>query len=232
MLCEELLVIEEEGNAGGMLDIINLTNGVEVTHQMCLVRCLCSPICPGISGSVTHSAGGAVSTCSYSVSDDGFTALVMLLPGVNHIVAQYATHVVTRQVVFTPPQQEKFVRLIYVTAFDEEKFQGPAGMDRSVNAAVRRIQTGVLALQTFMAESLHEEGLDRKTFKLELTPKGLPKGHMRIFHGGSEIFLKVKTRVLVGETTASNLYIPAQVVSRIIGGMCRLLTSTEGLFRE
>ncbi|KAA0203763.1 hypothetical protein HAZT_HAZT003514 [Hyalella azteca] len=161
-----------------MLDIINLANGAEVVQQMCLVRCLCSPICPGISGSVTHSAGGAVSTCSYSVGDDGFTALVMLQPGVNHIVAQYGTHMATRQIVFSPIQIERFVRLIYVTSFDEDKFQGPKDMDRSANAAVRRIQTGVLALQTFLAESLQEEGLGRKTFKLELTPKGLPKVHV------------------------------------------------------
>ena len=48
-------------------------------------------------------------------------------------------------------------------------------MDRSANAAVKRIQAGVLAMQTFLAESLHEQGLDRKTFRLELTTKGLPK---------------------------------------------------------
>lgn len=48
-------------------------------------------------------------------------------------------------------------------------------MDRSVNAAVRRIQTGALALQTYLAESLYEEALPRKTFRLELTPKGDPK---------------------------------------------------------
>lgn len=51
-------------------------------------------------------------------------------------------------------------------------------MDCSPNTAVRKIQTGVLTLQTFVAETLAAEGLGRRTFRFELDTKGNPIVHV------------------------------------------------------
>ena len=53
--------------------------------------------------------------------------------------------------------------------------QGPKGSKRGTLAATRRIQVGALVLQTFLSESLREEALSRKTFRLELNEQGLPE---------------------------------------------------------
>ena len=105
------------------MDIVNLVDGAKVPNQLCLVRCLCVGACPGLSATVTHESGGVISTTATPVSEGGFTALVPLKPGNNHIVAHYGSHSVTRQLLYEPPQGEKFVRLIYVTCLNEEQFQ-------------------------------------------------------------------------------------------------------------
>lgn len=82
------------------------------------------------------------------------------------------------QIIHKPLDIPRYIRLVYITCANEEKFQGPKDMDCSPNTAVRKIQTGVLTLQAFVAETLAAEGLGRRTFRFELDTKGNPIVHV------------------------------------------------------
>ena len=106
------------------MDIINLPDGTVVPNQLCLVRCLCTNTFSGLTATLTHEAGGTISTKSVLVRDGGFSEMVHLQPGNNHIVAHCGNHSVTRQIKYQiPAEMTKFVRIIYVTCLNEDQFQ-------------------------------------------------------------------------------------------------------------
>lgn len=82
------------------------------------------------------------------------------------------------RVVYSPPSAPKFaVRFYYQKSSDAtdsaQGFDAPHGVDTSDAAAVARIQTAALLMQTATAEMMHAAGLGRRSFALELKD-GLP----------------------------------------------------------
>ncbi|KAK3874151.1 hypothetical protein Pcinc_020882 [Petrolisthes cinctipes] len=160
-----------------MLEVTNIKNGEVIPHQLCLLRVTGAQqeaTCAAIHNQSDNSRNGAL----WKIYQGGFNALIPLIEGKNELRIICGTEEATIQVTFKPINNPRFIRLVYITCMNEEKFQGPKDMERSPNTAVRKIQTGALVLQTFTAETLAAEGLGRRTFRYELDTEGNPIVHV------------------------------------------------------
>ncbi|XP_053652519.2 uncharacterized protein [Cherax quadricarinatus] len=160
-----------------MLEVTNLRNGEVLPHRLCLLRVVGTQpeaTCAAIHNQSDNSRNGAL----WKIHHGGFNALVPLVKGTNDLRIICGTEETTIQVVYKPLDIPRFIRLVYITCMNEDKFQGPKEMERSPNTAVRKIQTGALVLQAFVAETLAAEGLGRRTFRFELDTEGNPIVHV------------------------------------------------------
>ena len=159
-----------------MLEIVNLKDGDVVPHCVCLVRVCGAEIdsCRGTIYNETEDNGNVI-TCH--VNQGEFNSFVLLIEGHNELRIACGNEEIVLNIIFKPLTNQRFVRLVYVTLLNEDKFQGPFDMNCSPSEAIKRIQTGAMVLQTFMAESLASEGLERKTFNLEMDLDDRPKVH-------------------------------------------------------
>nr|XP_027217231.1 putative zinc metalloproteinase YIL108W [Penaeus vannamei] len=160
-----------------MLEVINLRDGEILPHPLCLLRVVGAQeesTCAAIHNQSDDSRNGKL----WKIHQGGFNALVPLVAGKNALRIICGTEELTIQVDYKPQQIPRFIRLVYITCLNEEKFQGPKDMERSPNTAVRKIRTGALVLQTFIAETLAAEGLGRRTVRYELDTEGNPIVHV------------------------------------------------------
>ena len=160
-----------------MLELVNLKDGDIVPHSLCLLR-ITGGANDASEGSLYNETENNGNIIECDAQNGEFNALVTLIEGKNFLRIKCGDDEIVRCIIYKPSFNERFVRIVYITLLNEENFQGPKGMDCSPNEAIKRIQSGVLTLQTFMSESLASEGLGRKTFNLELDTKGLPKVHV------------------------------------------------------
>lgn len=160
-----------------MLEVTNVQNGEVLPHQLCLLRVVGAQkeaTCAAIHNQNDDTSNGAL----WKIHDGGFNALVPLVKGKNDLRIICGTEETTVQLTYKPLDIPRFIRLVYITCLNEDKFQGPKDTERSPNTAVRKIQTGALVLQTFVAETLAAEGLGRRTFCYELDTEGNPIVHV------------------------------------------------------
>ena len=131
---------------------------------------------------VTNLATGQ--TAEWPIVAGRYKALILLKEGKNNIEFDFGGRKQQLTLSFVPDSLPvKRVRLIYYLAADGTgELDGPPGSDRSVQTAVKRMQTGALLLQTFFAESYRSSrerqtgvpGLPRKTFHFAKVDGGLP----------------------------------------------------------
>ncbi|XP_063880352.1 uncharacterized protein LOC135111195 [Scylla paramamosain] len=160
-----------------MLEVTNLRDGEVVPHQLCLLRVTGAQkesTCAAIHNQSDHTRNGTI----WKIYHGGFNALIPLVEGKNDLRIICGTEETTVHIIHKPVDIPRYIRLVYITCMNEDKFQGPKDMDCSPNAAVRKIQTGVLTLQAFVAETLAAEGLGRRTFRFELDTNGNPIVHV------------------------------------------------------
>ncbi|KAG0723752.1 putative zinc metalloproteinase C607.06c [Chionoecetes opilio] len=160
-----------------MLEVTNIRDGEVVPHKLCLLRVTGAQkeaTCAAIHNQSDNSRNGTL----WKIHHGGFNALIPLVFGKNELRIICGTEETSVQIIHKPIDIPRYIRLVYITCMNEDKFQGPKDMDCSPNAAVRKIQTGVLTLQTFVAETLAAEGLGRRTFSFELDTKGNPIVHV------------------------------------------------------
>ncbi|XP_066978092.1 uncharacterized protein [Macrobrachium rosenbergii] len=160
-----------------MLEVTNIQDGEVVSHRLCLLRVIGTQpeaTCGAIHNQSDNNRNGTL----WKIYNGGFNALVPLVDGKNYLRIICGTEETTIQVEYQPLKIPRFIRLVYITCLNEEKFQGPTNTERSPNTAVRKIQTGALILQTFVAETLAAEGLGRRTFRYELDKEGNPIVHV------------------------------------------------------
>lgn len=160
-----------------MLEITNVRDGEVIPHRLCLLRVVGTEpeaTCAAIHNQNDNNRNGAL----WKIHQRGFNALVPLVEGKNDLRIICGTQEISIQVVYKPVDIPRFIRLVYITCINDDKFQGPKEMECSPNSAVRKIQTGALVLQTFVAETLAAEGLGRRTFRFELDTEGNPIVHV------------------------------------------------------
>lgn len=160
-----------------MLEVINLADGDVLPNPLCLLRVTGTPDDVNIA-TITNFSDNRSNESTFNVNCNEFNALILLNVGNNclKIVCGYEELIIN--VEYEPITNPRFVRIVYITCLNEEKFQGPKDIDRNINSAIKRIRTGILLLQTFLAETLMTEGLGRKTFRLERDKEGYPVVHV------------------------------------------------------
>ncbi|CAL4171803.1 unnamed protein product, partial [Meganyctiphanes norvegica] len=160
-----------------MLEVLNIVDGEVLTHPLCLLRVTGNPEDANIA-KITNINDNNSNETICSVNINGFNALILLIVGNNSLKIVCGNEELMINVKYEPDTNPRYVRLVYITCLNEEKFQGPKDIDRNVNSAIKRIRTGMLLLQTFLAETLQAEGLRRRTFRLEMDKEGNPVVHV------------------------------------------------------
>lgn len=73
----------------------------------------------------------------------------------------------------------RFVRIVYIKCADSDgSFDAPVEVPCDIDSAVKRLSFNARLLQTFTAESLYQDGLGHKTFRIEEDELGSPKVHI------------------------------------------------------
>ena len=69
--------------------------------------------------------------------------------------------------------------MVYIKCQDSDgSFDAPAGVDNSIDMAVKKLKLNVQLLQTFTAENMNKQGLGHTTFRVEQEKDGSPKVHV------------------------------------------------------
>ncbi|XP_076054741.1 uncharacterized protein LOC143033322 isoform X2 [Oratosquilla oratoria] len=157
-----------------MLDVVNVKEHEVLPHPLCLLRVTGASNSDKIAIILNKSESNANAT-TWAIHEGSFNALIMLKKGRNQLHISCGQEKIVHEVEYQPLINKRYVRLIYITCMNEDKFQGPRDMERSPNTAVKKIRTGAQLLQTFIAETLASEGLGRHTIRLERDSEGNPK---------------------------------------------------------
>jgi len=107
---------------------------------------------------------------SWPIVASRFKVLISLKDGLNHITVQsgfYSSKIsVTYRDVLALSRY--YVQPLYIIPRDHDgTFQAPAGMDNSIESALRRISFGARLMQTFTSVSLLSHNLSPRTFQLK-----------------------------------------------------------------
>lgn len=100
-----------------------------------------------------------------------FKALAELVPGPNHLTLSDGRSHVGFRLRYQPMTTPYVVRIIYVTD-DSESTTYPTQKDNDPQDYRAKLSTVAKLMQTLTAESLHAQGLGRKTFRLEFDERG------------------------------------------------------------
>ena len=155
---------------------MNIKNGETLSYPLCYLR-------------ITSNEGVVVKNLS-DENDNSKTlvpnnkisnAFMYLQEGDNQIEVSTVNSRCVKVVRYSPLRHNRILRLLYITPVDDDGIQAPNGQNTQ-KEAIRRIQIGSLVLQSYLAESLKQEGLGRRTFQLEFGKDGLPKvrGHLYV----------------------------------------------------
>lgn len=110
------------------------------------------------------------------VVDQRFRLLVELAPGDNRLRLSAGAESAALTLTYRPPTSPYRVTLVYLTG-REGATAYPTQFDTDRQDYLPRVRTGARLLQTFCAESLHDEGLGRLTFNLATDERGEPAVH-------------------------------------------------------
>ena len=106
-----------------------------------------------------------------------FKALAELIPGENKLVVHTGAHSLPLTLHYKRQTNSHVVRVIYLTDEDgHTDYQTPLKDDRQDFAV--KLGTAMKLLQCFTAESLHDFGLGRRTFNIQLDDQGDVKVHV------------------------------------------------------
>lgn len=157
--------------------IENFTSGDEVRYPVVLVRGKLDAGSTALQIQ-TKIPDGEARDLSGLVDGDRFKALVELLPGENTL--ELKSGATAESVKFTlryrPMTTPTHVRLIWLTGTDgDTDFAVPE--EGVAQTYKERLSTAALLMQTFTAERMHELGLGRRTFRLEMDAAGKPIVH-------------------------------------------------------
>jgi len=150
--------------------------------------------------------------------DGRFKALAELVPGLNHLVIQAGKQRKTLDLTYQPQTSPNVVRMVYaVDSTGDTTYQTPVKDDKQ--DYVGKLGTMMLMMQTFSAERMHDIGMGRKTFNLELDDNGKVKVHvMKCNKTAQEVFTMAGGRgelfsYLAGQT---NQNLPSQNSRNVI----------------
>ncbi|MEI7898663.1 MAG: hypothetical protein WCK89_00295 [bacterium] len=139
--------------------------------------------------------------------DGRFKVLTELVPGTNRIVVKAGSSKKTLELVYKPQTNPYVVRVVYAAdRTGDTAYQTPVKDDPQDYAG--KLGAMMLMMQTFTAERLHDLGLGRMTFNLELDGQG-----------------KVKVHVLKCDKTAQEIYTMG-------GGRAKLFDYLAGQVRK
>lgn len=113
------------------------------------------------------SNGGHIMTRTLSITNDGhFKTILKLIPGKNSFVFQYCCISSEISLYCNRCQNSKFrLKIYYVICQNHDgRFQSVQGISNTVQSACEKINQIIALVQCFYAETLIQNGFDRKTF--------------------------------------------------------------------
>lgn len=180
MRAGEILGFELERAPEGRLMPENVSDGDTLTYPLAFIEGTAATSAQSVV--VTNTTTGETST--WPVDKGRYKALVLLRQGQNALRFEFEGRRFDLKLSHQPNTLPgKRVRLVYYLGSDGTgEVDGPPGYDRSLQTAIRRIQTGALLMQTFFAETYKRSrerqtgrsGLPVKTFYFESTTDGIP----------------------------------------------------------
>ncbi|XP_059488371.1 uncharacterized protein LOC132204114 [Neocloeon triangulifer] len=153
------------------IKVSNLQHGEVLTYPLVMVK-------GQVTGHKEVKVSGLISVKTKGTDQDwpvvggAFKILLRLHQGKNKIELRFESVSLQINLCFEPPDRKFVVTPLYIVSKDHDgHFQGAAGADCSLGAALARIQLGAQLLQSVLAEKLWEEGVGRRTFGLERDPQ-------------------------------------------------------------
>ena len=110
-------------------------------------------------------------------SNQFFTALIRLKPGVNNIIvnSEFTQSLMTISLTYESAPSRNDIRVVYLTLEDRDgSFPAPSETDNSVDQAVLKTKLWMELAQTSMAESMRDSGFGRQTIAMQLDDDGRP----------------------------------------------------------
>jgi len=166
------------GAAGGQaIQVTNYQDGETIRYPVPLLR-----------GTLAGAAATAVTVVNASSKRDTreiaglahkgrFKALTELVPGENKLLLRSGRAEVPLTLRYKPQTNPYVVRIIYLTdTAGDTQYQTPLANDPQDFRG--KLDTAMKLMQTFTAESLHDQGLPRAAFNLELGPDGKVDVHL------------------------------------------------------
>lgn len=211
--------VESPGQSGAAIRLANCTGGETLRYPVALLRgTLSDASAPGVTLVNTSSRRGTREMAGLA-HQGRFKVLAELVPGENKLVVRSGEAELPFTLHYKPQTNSCVVRVIYFTdRSGKTDYQTPVENDRQHFRG--KLDTAMKLLQTFTAESLHDQGLGRATFNLELDDEGKVKVHVlqgdlsiEQYHrmSGGELYGHIagKLGTKLPHKTATNLVIPA-----------------------
>jgi hypothetical protein len=127
-----------------------------------------------------------------------FKALAELVPGANRLVLRAGKHQLPLRLTYKPQTNPYVVRAVYFTdASGDTTYQTPLADDPQDYRG--KLDTAMKLMQTFTAERMHDAGLGRATFNLELDGEGKVKVHVLRGRRPAEYYHKLSGSRLYSE---------------------------------
>ncbi|HEY0868102.1 MAG TPA: hypothetical protein VGE01_12020, partial [Fimbriimonas sp.] len=150
------------------LSVENFASGQEVRFPVLLLK----GSCPGPAVQCENLDNRGPDGRNRVVGKDGrYRALIELVPGQNMLRLSSGRDLTELSVRYKPSQSRFKVNFIYVTPEDGDTSY-ITQKDRDPQDYRDKIDTAAKLLQTFTAESVSDAGYGRKTFTLDLDPRG------------------------------------------------------------
>ncbi|QEH35807.1 Putative peptidase family protein [Aquisphaera giovannonii] len=163
-------LIFASGAALADINLENVKDGETVRHPLMLLRGEATG--PGPLRVVNSDNRFPAGRAEAPIVAGRFVALVELRPGANRLTLDCGERPARKlTLTFKPPTTEYRLKVVYVTDRDGNTRYITQRPDDPQNYA-ERLDTAAKLLQTFTAESLHDQGLGRRTFALELDDRG------------------------------------------------------------
>ncbi|XP_065345154.1 uncharacterized protein LOC135942776 [Cloeon dipterum] len=151
------------------IKISNLNNSEVLSYPLVMIKGQVIEPSGRASGVIT--AKMSTSNHDWPVVNGKFKILLLLEEGMNNIELIFESASVDLDLKFEPQARKFVVTPVYIVSSGHDgTFQGPEGVDCSLEAALARIKLGVQLLQSVVAEKLWEQGLGRRTFSIDCDP--------------------------------------------------------------
>jgi hypothetical protein len=151
------------------LVVTNYPDTKVLTYPLALLRGTAPADATSVTVTNTHSTRPATQVMTGLARDGEFRALADLVPGQNRLVitAGASTTEITLQ--YVPQTNVRIVRpMLYTLSNGDTNYSTPLASDPQ--NWDQKLGTMVKLLQTFTAESMHDQGYSRKTFNLPIDP--------------------------------------------------------------